>query len=126
MFTGSVMLTAEDGIRLFLGHTARMHTSVSLYHRHRFPTQIISHYVWLYFRFTLSFRDVEEMLAMRGISLSYETVENGALSSVRLMPTGCGTSPLDLATDGTWMKCFSKSTGESITYGERSIRMATC
>ena len=45
-------------------HTARMRSD-SLYHRHRFPAEIISHCVWLYFRFTLSFRDVEEMLAMR-------------------------------------------------------------
>jgi len=51
-----------------------MHTSVSLYHRHSFPAEIISHCVWLYFRFTLSFRDVEEMLAMRGVTLSYGTV----------------------------------------------------
>src|SRR3981081_520260 len=56
-----------------------MHTSVSLYHRHRFPAEIISHCVWLYFRFTLSFRDVEEMLAMRGVSLSYETVREWCL-----------------------------------------------
>ncbi len=45
-----------------------------LYHRHRFPAEIISHCVWLYFRFVLSFRDVEEMLAMRGVALTYETV----------------------------------------------------
>jgi putative transposase len=51
-----------------------MHTSVSLYHRHRFPVEIISHCVWSYFRFALSFRDVEEMLAMRGVALTYETV----------------------------------------------------
>ena len=51
-----------------------MHISVSLYRRHRFPAEIISHCVWLYFRFALSLRDVEEMLAMRGVSLSYETV----------------------------------------------------
>src|SRR5467141_3585426 len=51
-----------------------MRTSVSLYHRHRFPAEIISHSVWLYFRFALSFRDVEEMLAMRGVALTYETV----------------------------------------------------
>jgi putative transposase len=56
-----------------------MRTSVSLYHRHRFPTEIIGHCVWLYFRFTLSFRDVEEMLAMRGVSLSYETVREWCL-----------------------------------------------
>lgn len=55
-------------------HTPLMRTSVSLYHRHRFPAEIISHSVWLYFRFALSFRDVEEMLAMRGVTLSYETI----------------------------------------------------
>ena len=37
--------------------------NVSLYHGHRFPAEIIGHSVWLYCRFTLSFRDVEEMLA---------------------------------------------------------------
>jgi putative transposase len=56
-----------------------MSISVSLYRRHRFPAEIISHCVWLYFRFTLSFRDVEEMLAMRGVSLSYETVREWCL-----------------------------------------------
>src|SRR5258708_2847860 len=60
-------------------HTGLMSTSASLYHRHRFPTEIISHCVWLYFRFALSFRDVEEMLAMRGVSLSYETVREWCL-----------------------------------------------
>jgi putative transposase len=60
-------------------HTALMHTSTSLYHRHRFPGEIISHCVWLYFRFTLSFRDVEEMLAMRGVVLTYETVREWCL-----------------------------------------------
>ena len=42
--------------------------------RHRFPPDVIRHAIWLYFRFTLSFRDVEEMLAERGIDLSYETI----------------------------------------------------
>ncbi len=41
---------------------------------HRFPADVIRHAVWLYFRFTLSFRDVEEMLAQRGIGVSYETI----------------------------------------------------
>ena len=59
-------------------HTARMHT-VSPYHRHRFPAEIIGHCVWLYFRFALSFRDVEEMLAMRGVVLTYETVREWCL-----------------------------------------------
>ena len=60
-------------------HTPLMRSSVSLYHRHRFPVEIISHCVWLYFRFTLSFRDIEEMLAMRGVSLSYEAVREWCL-----------------------------------------------
>jgi putative transposase len=42
--------------------------------RHRFPPEIIPHAIWLYARFTLSFRDVEELLAERGIDASYETV----------------------------------------------------
>jgi len=55
-------------------HTPLMRPSASLYRRHRFPAEIISHCVWLYFRFNLSYRDVEEMMRMRGITLSYETV----------------------------------------------------
>lgn len=42
--------------------------------RHRFPGDVIRHAVWLYFRFSLSLRDVEEMLAARGIEVSYETI----------------------------------------------------
>ena len=44
------------------------------YHRHRFPAEVIQYAVWLYFRFPLSFRDVEDLLAQRGIDVSYETV----------------------------------------------------
>ena len=44
------------------------------YKRHRFPATVIQHAVWLYFRFTLSLRDVEEMMAHRGVDVSYETV----------------------------------------------------
>ena len=53
--------------------------TLSLYHRHRFPEEIISHSVWLYFRFALSFRDIEEMLAMRGVVLTYETIREWCL-----------------------------------------------
>ncbi len=42
--------------------------------RHRFPPEIIAHAIWLYARFTLSFRDVEELLAERGMDVSYESV----------------------------------------------------
>ena len=48
-------------------------TSIS-YARHQFPPSIIPQAVWLYLRFTLSYRDVEDLLAERGLDLSYETV----------------------------------------------------
>jgi len=46
--------------------------------RHRFPPEIIRHAIWLYARFTLSFRDVEELLAERGVDASYETAGGGS------------------------------------------------
>ena len=52
------------------------------YHRYRFPPEIISHAVWLYHRFCLSFRDTEELLAQRGITVSYEAIRQW-LSDVR-------------------------------------------
>src|SRR3712207_4410113 len=50
-----------------------------LYAGHRFPAEVISHAVWLYFRFPLGLRMVEEMLAARGIVVSHETVRRWAL-----------------------------------------------
>jgi putative transposase len=44
------------------------------YKRHQFPAEIISHSVWLYYRFSLSYRDVEEVMAERGVTLSHEAV----------------------------------------------------
>jgi putative transposase len=44
------------------------------YRYHHFPAPIIRHAVWLYVRFTLSYRDVEDLMAERGIDVSYETV----------------------------------------------------
>ena len=44
------------------------------YRRHRFPPAIIQHAVWVYLRFTLSYREVEELLGERGLDISYETV----------------------------------------------------
>src|SRR5680860_392281 len=51
-----------------------MHTPSISYKRHRFPAQIIAHAVWLYVRFNLSLREVEEMLLERGIDVSDETI----------------------------------------------------
>jgi transposase-like protein len=49
------------------------------YCRHRFPPEIIQHAIWLYLRFILSYRDVEEPLAERGLDISYETVRRWML-----------------------------------------------
>jgi putative transposase len=49
------------------------------YARHRFPPDVIRHAVWLYLRFTLSYRDVEELLVERGLDASYETVRRWVL-----------------------------------------------
>ena len=49
------------------------------YRRHRFPAVVIQHAVWLYLRFTLSYRDVEDLLAERGLDVSYESVRSWVL-----------------------------------------------
>ena len=49
------------------------------YHGYRYPHEVISHAVWLYHRFCLSFRDVEDLLAERGITVSYETIRQWCL-----------------------------------------------
>jgi putative transposase len=48
--------------------------NTNIYAGYRYPPQIISHAVWLYHRFTLSFRDIEELPAARGITVSYQTI----------------------------------------------------
>jgi putative transposase len=49
------------------------------FRRHRFPPVVIQHAVWLYLRFTLSYRDVEDLLAERGLDMSYETIRSWVL-----------------------------------------------
>ena len=51
-----------------------MQTSTNLYKNHRFPAEIIRHAVWLYCRFCLSYRDVEELLFVCGVVVSYEAI----------------------------------------------------
>jgi putative transposase len=62
----------------WLGVTFGKMTETS-YSRHRFPTDVIRYAVWLYFRFPLSYRDVEDLLAEQKIDASYETVRRWAL-----------------------------------------------
>lgn len=51
-----------------------MTTAMPSYKGHRYPVEIINHCVWLYFRFPLSFREVEELMLERGVVVSYETI----------------------------------------------------
>jgi len=74
-------------------------------HRHRFPAEIISHAVWVYHRFCLSFRDTEDLLAQRGITVSYETIRSGVGGSVLRTPASSGAGRDAWATPGTWTNC---------------------
>src|ERR1700731_4693562 len=56
------------------------------YRRHRFPPVIIRHAIWVYLRFTLSYRDVEDLLAERGLDISYETVRSWVLKFGPVIP----------------------------------------
>ena len=70
--TGTVNLTTSGTCGIIAGMTTASDSPD--YTGYRFPAEIISHAVWLYFRFSLSYRDVEELMAARGIVLTYETV----------------------------------------------------
>jgi len=88
------------------------------YKRHRFPPEIIAYAVWLYYRFALSFRDVEELLASKGVIVSYEAVrlwccKFGPDFVRKLRPHR---RPLGRA--GSWTKYLSGSTEPFIIYGE--------
>ena len=51
-----------------------MNKSKNSYKRHRFPSEIIQYAVWFYYRFNVSHRDIEDLLAERGIEVSYESI----------------------------------------------------
>ena len=57
--------------------------AAALYRGYRFPPEIISYAVWLYLRFSLSLQDVEELLADRGVAVSYETIGQWVRAQVR-------------------------------------------
>jgi putative transposase len=84
------------------------------YARHQFPAVIIRHAVWVYLRFTLSYRDTEDLLAERGLDVSYETVRRWVLkfgSAIarnlrRLRPTPSRQWHLDESAPRTrWQRC---------------------
>ena len=67
---------------------------------HRFPAEIIRHAIWLYARFTLSFRDVEELLAERGVDVSYGLYGGGSSSSGHRSRPTCAAHARSQATIG--------------------------
>ena len=87
-----------------------------LYRRHRFPPEVISYAVWLYFRFPLSLRMVEEMLAARGICVTYETVRQWGKKFGKAFsnqPTSACSAPL-------WVKMVAARAGSSESLHGRS------
>ena len=75
-----------------------------IYAGYRYPAEIISYAVWLYFRFPLSLRMVEEMLAARGISVMHETIRQWGLNSAGNSPTASVSERLAVATNGISMR----------------------
>ena len=87
------------------------------YSGYRFPAEIISHAVWLYFRFPLGLRMVEELLAARGIIVSHERCGNGHANSASSSPTGSVVGSRALVTNGISMRSYSRSPVRSIGCG---------
>ena len=81
------------------------------YTGYRFPAEIISHAIWLYFRFPLGLRMVEELLAARGIIVSHETVRQWARKFGQQFANQIRRRFLGLATSGIWMRSYSRSPG---------------
>ena len=81
-------------------------SATTQYKNHRFPVEIISHAVWLYFRFCLSFRDVEELLLERGVIVTYETIASGVANLVSSMRTSSVGGARGLVISGIWMRYF--------------------
>src|SRR6516165_6023003 len=94
-----------------------MNSAQSRYHGHRFPPEIISYAVWVYHRFCLSFRDVEDLLAERGIIVPMNPSGDGAGNSD---PTLLGVSRKSKVVSGTlgiWTNFSSGLTVSSSIFG---------
>ena len=99
------------------------------YSGYRFPRDVIQRAVWMYVRFTLNFRDVEDLLAERGIVVSYETIRRWVASFGPAIARRLRRGTLPRIRDGTSTKCSSGSAGDRCTCGEpsmRRVRSSTC
>ena len=97
----------------------------SRYVRHRFQPEIISHAVWLYYRFTLSFREVEDQLADRGVTVSYETIRQWTIKFGTQYAPRLKRHQGRLGDTRYLDEVSSASTGSHGISGVRWIRMAT-
>jgi transposase-like protein len=75
-----------------------------IYDGYRFPPQIIQQAIWLYLRFTLSLRDVEDLLAERGIAVSYETVRRWLNRFGPRLQRTCANGARSPIRHGIWMR----------------------
>src|SRR5580700_9089906 len=94
------------------------------YKRHRFPPEIIAYAVWLYFRFPLSLRLIEEMLFERGILVSYETVRRWGLKFGQDFVRRLKRRRPTRSEIGISMRSSSASPERNIGSGARSIKRA--
>ncbi len=78
-----------------------MSSNTPSYHGYRFPPVIISHAIWLYHRFCLSFRDVEDLLAERGIIVSYDAKVQVVCSSATVLVGARSLPKISSASDVT-------------------------
>ena len=101
------------------------HARDPLYRRHRFPAEVIGYAVWLYFRFPLSLRMVEEMVAARGIIVSHETIRCWAEKFGREFSKRIAAARRFVAINGISMRLSSQSPARSIGSGAPSIRTAS-
>ena len=107
---GIVNLLSSLSSSRLVCHTRHIDTpSTNRYKNHRFPAESISHGVWLYDRFCLSYRGVEALLFARGIIVTYEAIRKWCRKLASYMPISSGISGPSPATSGTWMKSFSPS-----------------
>src|ERR1700675_3994339 len=92
--------------------------------RHQFPPAIIRHAVWLYIRFTLSYRDVEELLAERGLDVSYESVRRWVLKFGPMIARNLGGAAHAQVIAGISTRWSCGSPAGGCTYGAPSIMRA--
>ncbi len=87
------------------GETGSMKLPTDPHYSHRFPAAIVSHAVWLYHVFSLSLRNVELLLAERGVAVSYETVRRWCQKCRRALLVVCAAVVPGRAISGTSMRC---------------------